>query len=620
MSWTNELYKVYEDNCGSDADGVQLLPVSHSTQNAQIELTVNDKGEFVTARTVDKAEAVTIIPVTEDSGARGVGIFPMPLADKLVYIAGDYKDFATGKRSDNSEYYKAYMKQLRLWAESEYSHPAVKAVYSYLEKGCIMQDLVKCGVMKCDASTGKLTEKDKIAGILQEDSFVRFRVEYLNDIDRENATWKDKSLYESFISFNQSIMVNKQLCYATGKVLPVTYKHPAKIRNSGDKAKLISSNDESGFTYRGRFKGKEEALSVSYDFSQKMHNALKWLLTKQGFNLGSLSITVWASAMQPVPNIMADSSVCYMDEFPDEDFAPDTEAIHAELVRKMITGYKRDYSPGAKVMIMGVDAATTGRLSVSMYSELENSAFFENIQKWHNETAWTRFDAKKSRPVVKDFSLYEIAKCAFGTEQGDRIECKQELMSETVLRLIPCVTEGRPIPKDIVSALCHKASNPLAYDNVYNHRTVLETACGMVRKYNTKNGGIIAMGYDPNETDRSYLYGCLLAAADAAESSAYDKEDRGKRITNARRYWNSFSAHPCRTWKVIEERLQPYINKLGAKSIRYEKLIQEIMGKMTMETFNDDSPLESAYLLGYSHFMSKIYTSDKNDTAENEED
>lgn len=62
-------------------------------------------------------------------------------------------------------------------------------------------------------------------------------------------------------------MGNQQLCYATGELLSATYKHPSKIRNSGDKAKLISSNDESGFTYRGRFSGKEKALSVSYEFS-----------------------------------------------------------------------------------------------------------------------------------------------------------------------------------------------------------------------------------------------------------------------------------------------------------------------------------------------------------------
>ena len=131
------------------------------------------------------------------------------------------------------------------------------------------------------------------------------------------------------------------------------------------------------------------------------------------------------------------------------------------------------------------------------------------------------------------------------------------------------------------------------------------------------------MGYDDSITDRSYLYGCLLAIADAAENSAYDGEDKGKRITNARRFWNSFSSHPCRTWETIEIRLVPYMNKLGSQAFYYKDLMDEIMNKMTFEEFNDDSALEPAYLLGYHHFSSLIYKSKNSDidnkNNENEE-
>ena len=87
MSWTNELYRVYELAKDTEA-GKGMLPLSHSTANAQIEVTVSEAGEFVSAAEVAKDNSVTIIPVTEDSGARANGITPMPLADKLVYIAG----------------------------------------------------------------------------------------------------------------------------------------------------------------------------------------------------------------------------------------------------------------------------------------------------------------------------------------------------------------------------------------------------------------------------------------------------------------------------------------------------------------------------------------------------
>ena len=88
MSWTNELYAAYELISKNLKSGI--LPISHSTQNAQIEVVIDERGNYKDARSVDKKEALTIIPVTEDSGTRSSGIAPMPLADKLKYIAGDY--------------------------------------------------------------------------------------------------------------------------------------------------------------------------------------------------------------------------------------------------------------------------------------------------------------------------------------------------------------------------------------------------------------------------------------------------------------------------------------------------------------------------------------------------
>ena len=95
LSWTQELYQVYEQQCGvSHNDGKVLLPVSHSTANAQIEVTLKQDGSFVSARQLTKEEGLnTIIPVTEDSGGRTSGICAMPLADKLIYLCGDYSKY-----------------------------------------------------------------------------------------------------------------------------------------------------------------------------------------------------------------------------------------------------------------------------------------------------------------------------------------------------------------------------------------------------------------------------------------------------------------------------------------------------------------------------------------------
>lgn len=606
MSWAQELYSVYETQCGDE----KMLKVAHSTANAQIEVTINENGDFVTARALSKDEGKnTVIPVTESSGGRTSGIAPMPFADKLKYIAGDYRDFTS---DDNSEYFSQYIEQLMAWKDSKFSHPAVVALYKYLSKGGIISDLLQVGGVLEKDDSGLLKGNFKIAGISQKDAFVRFIVLY-SDKNRITKTWLDKTLWDSFVRFNSSTFEKTGLCYATGKIAALTEKHPTKIRNTGDKAKLISANDENGFTYRGRFQNKSEALSVGYEFSQKMHNALKWLIERQGKSYGDLMTVIWSSTMAQLPDL---SSTLIDDLFGDveepEKTPPDTMPVYKELISGIIFGYKKKIPVHSKVMILGLDAATTGRLSVALYSELLSSEFFKNIQKWHTETAVRRFNGKLKKHIFNSFSVYEIINCAFGTESGKGfLECKPEVLNETILRLLPCITESKPLPSDIMWALYHKASNPLAFEHSYNHRLTVETACGMINKFDADHKifrkGEITMAYDPNECDRSYLYGCLLAVADAAEREAYDdKEDKYERVTNARRYWNMFSKRPFMTWQRIAEQLNPYLNKLGKNREKYEKMIREIKSKFTPEKFADNAALSPLYLLGFHHYTAEI--------------
>lgn len=609
MSWTNELYQVYE----TFHEQKEMLPVSHSTAKAQIEVTIRENGTFVTAKRLEKSEAETVIPVTEDSGARSSGITPMPYAEKLVYIAGDYGKYADGKRTDNRDYYDAYLQQLQNWDESPDTHPAVHALLLYLQKGCLMQDLVFSGVLHVNADTGKL-EKEKIDTTEQGDAFLRFRVQY-DDLERENCTWKDKELQNCFIAHQQKQMQNRQLCYATGKDCVISYKHPAKVRNAGDKAKLISANDESGFTYRGRFANKEEAFAISYDFSQKVHNALKWLVSAQGISYGSLVFVVWASALQQLPKVTTAFSQIedeweddLDDDMDDVEVLPTTEALYATQVKKMIFGYQKNLEVHSKVMVMGLDAATTGRLSIAMYTELDGSQFLKNLEKWHCDTAWKQYNGKQKCYLVDSFSPYDIIRCALGTEQDGKLTCKTELISHEMVRLFPCITEGRAVPQDIVRNLVVRASNPLAYKpENYNHRKVLAMACAMIRKQNLEKGkGMTAMELDKNCDNRSYLFGRLLAVADKLERDTFEANEN--RATNAQRLWNTFSLRPYRTWKTLRERLLPYINKLGKRSVWYQKEMQEICGKMSPEVFASRASLEPLYLLGYDHEMKSLYS------------
>jgi CRISPR-associated protein Csd1 len=308
-----------------------------------------------------------------------------------------------------------------------------------------------------------------------------------------------------------------------------------------------------------------------------MHNALRWLIQRQGISVAesgkkkesmqfdTLQLVVWTSSMRDNPNITGSAYDVDDDEHFGEEtekVLPDTEPIYRDFLRKSIFGTK-NFEIDSKVMLMGVDAATTGRLSISIYEELEHSRLLEQLVKWHSETSALRFYSKHRTSGINSFALREIINCAYGMENGKGyLETKKEIEKDNVLRLLPCITQGRAIPADIVQNLVKKASNPLAYENGYNHRKVIETACGMIRKQNfDRKRGITSMAYDPNEKDRSYLFGCLLAIADAAEYATYDDNDKKSRITNAKRYWSMFAKRPSSTWLIIYDRLLPYLKK-----------------------------------------------------------
>ncbi len=604
MSWANELYRVYEAQCGREfEDGIVLMPVFHSMTTAKIEVTITEKGDFVNARFLSKDEGEnTIFPVTDTSAGRSSKKFqPHPLADQIKYLAGDYSPDGSGDKPFYNSCFKKYISQLETLREV---HPAFAAVYAYLSKECLCEDILS----SCANGRVNIQKMEK--------QFVRFRINY-TDFQRESRTWKDNELYNCFISWINGQAVQKQLCYATGQYLPITTNHAKNILKTSANAKLISANDSDGFNFKGRFINSNEAVSISSDFSYKMHNALKWLIKKQDMYFGSMALVVWASDLQELPDIRCEAFP--IDDKHDakdilgmlmKDFStlPDTKSIYQKMLKKMIFGYKEKMKADTGVMILGVDAATKGRMSVVLYDELAGSDFLRNIENWHRDTACLRCYKKHNANVYNSFSVYDICNCAFGTEVAKELECKDDVLKSTVLRLIPCITEGKPLPVDIVRALYRKASAPLAYNKEYNHRKVVETACGMIRKYNIdRKDGITAMAYDPNETDRSYLYGCLLAVADAAERSTYESEDG--RVTNARRYWSAFSGRPYQTWQIIAERLIPYLNKMGKGSVRYEKMFDEIMSKLTMDSFADNSALSPAYLLGYHHYKAEIYTS-----------
>jgi len=620
-----ETYDVYADLAGVDQNGqAVLLPVSHSTFNAQIEVTIDGEGNFIRAKTLDKGrDIVTIIPVTEDSAARSSGIAPHPLCDKLCYLAGDYTLY-TG--DDKEKYFEAYLEQLHAWTESDYTHPMVRAVYQYLEKKSLIQDLVESKALVLD-DDGRLTDKVKIQGLGQTGANVRF---IIRGDCRPQEVWKNQELYARYGAYYQQKSGGKKLCYVSGKLEACSDKHPSKVRNSADKAKLISGNDESGFTYRGRFTAKEQAVSVGYGASQKAHNALRWLIQKQGYTRDESAIVCWmVNRPMRLPDIMEDSVNAYqnIDEF-DLDFDSidayedasadkhDTGKYFAQQFNHAVNGYAGKIKIDDRVALIALDAATTGRLSVVYYDEMGGRQYVDAILNWQQHCKWRRTvkvgkaeDGRKKITCECSPSPRDMALAAFGVQRSEWLEADGKLLRSTVKRLLPCITRsGSKIPSDLIRAAAQRASMPQTMSDFVWYNDVLCVVCAMIR-FNYEEGSTTMDNFlEDNIHDRNVLFGRLLAVYDYMEQRAmfaYDENGKVKerRTTNARRYWNAYSSRPAKTAKTIKQNLIAYEKKLNDyEQMKFEEWTGEIMTHLAGNGF-DNTALSEMYLPGYYQQM-----------------
>ena len=254
---------------------------------------------------------------------------------------------------------------------------------------------------------------------------------------------------------------------------------------------------------------------------------------------------------------------------------------------------------------MGLDAATTGRLSITYYNELSASDFLNRIMYWGETCNWLylRFTEQKQPYYRLETPTFRrIAECAFGREQGNFIELNDKVLKEQVQRLMKCMLDRQPMPRDIVSALVNRASMPLAYSR-NNREILLATTCATIIKYYTDKG-IMKGEYDEmklnlENRDRSYLFGRLLAVFEKVERSTYEKGEN--REPNAIRLQSAYVNHPLKTWKTLEDALKPYFQKLKPGSREYYK---RLISEITEQFCEEDSSLlnqelKETYLLGY---------------------
>lgn len=646
MNWIQSLYQTYE-NCqnvlGYSSDTSRpLLPICHITSQMHIEVVIDSKGNFRRAQIVDKDNSTTIIPATESSAGKA-GIKPKchPLSDKLQYLAGDFVEFGgevtVGFSKDPTEPYRNFIALLTNWCQSEYSHPKARAALAYVQKKSMILDLADQKILLLD-NNGKLQTKENakrdknvkdIFSVVgsQDKAFVRWVVESPESV--ESRAWLDRTLWESWINYYLNSRTDSGLCIVTGRDRLLTDNHPKYIRREGDNAKIISANDTSGFTFRGRFITDAQACGVGMETSQKAHYALAWLISRQGYQAGDLSVVAWAVSGAKVPQPTEDTyDSFYKNLDAEKDQLPaDTAQDVGIRLRKKIAGYRQEIGEREDVVVMAVDTATesTARLSIVYYRALKGSEFLERIENWHETCAWRHTyhsvevqdekGKKKKRylPFIGAPAPDDIAEAAYANNRDGKFELDGKLKKATVKRLLPSIVDGQPIPRDLVESAIRRASNRIGLEKWQWEKT-LSIACALFRKY--KEGKEkYDMSLDENRNTRDYLYGRLLAIADVLEERTLTDAEKN-RPTNATRYMQQFSQRPFRTWKQIHELLTPYLMRQGESASYYKWMIGQVESLFEPEDFISNKPLTGEYLLGYYCQRQKMWEKKDKPTPE----
>lgn len=612
MSWIQKLCEAYDAAilCDQSDEAVRLVHLGFICKEVKYHVVLTQDGRFVSAdELMDDAKSQEIPSTPQAESRTGANGAPFPLTEQLKYLVYEEK---------NKNRFEQYMKQLNQWCEQEHAPACLWAVYTYLNGHTLLTDLEAQPNLKLKYF--KDTKKREGEG---EDrrAMVCFSVQ-MQDASNDDL-WRRADIRQSWIRFLAEWQQGeKEFCYVEGKMLSPMKHHPKLLGN----AKLISSEDtEFPFQYKGRFAIDRSAATISTEASVRAHNALIWLIKRQGLQRYGVTWVVWNTngAVMKVP---IDENNGFVEEEEGDEGADygaviDTFENYARAVNEAASGYGNklhDFNPERKncVVILGLEAATNGRMSVTYYQECLGNAYVAHLESWYIDCCWWRYNPKEKKREIATPHLKQIARAVLGNDavnaaDGDGTHNKSHTkwMRTLQSRILTCIVDKQPLPLDIVRNAFRRVCVPLAFVSLKNRQwsrsaweNSLDTACALIycfqKRRQEKHGEVFVPELQVNARTPDYLYGRLLAVADFIEEQAMAQ---GRDYpTNAIRFMQQYVQRPFETWQRIHEKLIPYFKKLGATGLQYQQILSEIEQLFSEEERYERRELSMVFLQGFS--------------------
>ena len=642
MDFFTSLWKTYEAaEVDSWVDNAQksiatLLPIYHNSMRSNgkniISVQLDKTGQLMKATFLDDGETI-IFPVTSNSVARsGKNPPPHPLVDKLSYFVAE----------NNQGQYEAYHNQLENWREACQNNQ-VKEYLTLIQQFILRPDFLDLIYQSLYREMLKreglkvtyidTTEKEKTVDLSS--YFLDFRIDQF--IGQQNVSVTNFiALHQAYITYVESNQEDKIICNISGKKEVLATKHRGLLGN----AKLISVSNNSE-TYKGRFKERDDVFTVGNQTSEKIHLMAKFLLENDNTH-------TWLGAGQHLINWFSDDPTNQsqlkltepqeMENHFDDDWEISFDEDEPENRQKFTVGKTnrviggsfihgtKQFSDTSTYYVAILNKTNDGRIALKYFRHLQVSELLKSLEKWQSQYTW---EVRKKDGIYfqKTPSFNDIILAAYGVDRDRYLELDNDsFRSDQYQQLVTALIDGNPMPSTIVKKLETNIKQRQKYPKHWSQ--VQQISLAILHK---QYGREFKPMLDHENTNRSYLFGRLLAIFELMESKKYEIENPNKdkkesnRITNAERYWNAYTSQPAKLMMNLTNKIKPYEEavRLNAYGIFHKldkeraEIVQLLSPLMAKKDIND--PLDYQFIFGYYAEKQFFYTKQEKNESESEE-
>lgn len=643
---------------------ITLLPLYHTNLRSNgdniIQIVLDDDGNPAHLEFIEK-DVYTVFPITEDSLNRTSNAFAHPICDDMQYLS----------KSLNEKKYADYCIQNETWTNEitplieEQENETASDLITFLKQVrslVLSKDLVDVAkdlirkkhlilnqdqtsievVLEAEGPNKKaVTKKYDLSKV-----FVTFAKQFSDAYKKDLDISKNQLLHQAHIQYVHQTQSEQKKSFATcnisGKYMYCTERNRGLL----GKGKLISVSNRTE-TYQGRFRQGSEITHIGADTSECIHLMLKFFLEHRDNAQGLYNNTtavVWFSEdllnerQFSLTDPLKETSNFWSDE-EDEYQSKSTSDEKAQDWKKILRGERR-LSPEEEddfFYLAMINKISNGRVAIQSTRTIPLNSLIDNLLHWQESCHWEMWSAQAGTFQTYTPRSWEIVRFVYGIEKDDgRVDClKDELRSLAFKRLMPCIIDGFPLPKDMARQIFSNYKNRIGFRK--NWRFLQYMACALLNKAKYDQGKEKRSPMlEKDKQTRDYLYGRLLAVYEKIETDAMmpamgsnekgnvDKSG-GHRVTNVEKIWAAFFQAPERMLETLHSKIRPYLNKLKAnqpgKYTFYNRLLGEIQTDIRdAESYlsNKNKALNEDAVFGY-YAQNKDFYTPRKEKKENED-